>query len=295
MKKLLLALVVLFAWPKVYSQTQVSHLEVEKATQTQADLSLVPQSNLGDNVNQVKTNNLLSSPSEIDSTNQTLSDKWGANLEITFVSRFIWRGLELGEYPSIQPNVTFSRQNFFVGIWSSHALAPAETPDNNITGYKEVIPYIGYGFELGEKAKLSLMVLTHYNPNVGGFLDYRRSDEPTPLTNRVELRALFNAGKFDFLGSVDVYNDPTDNVSTYLEFGYTFEMPKEIKLRPLVSVAPLASYYTTDGEADITQIGFITSRTFNIGDKVSLPVKIDMIYNPDRDAFYTAFGLGAKF
>jgi len=221
--------------------------------------------------------------------------QWSANFEVSFISRFIWRGLELGEYPSIQPNVTISKGSFFTGIWASHALAPAETAAGNITGYKEVIPYIGYGFKLSETSNLTLLVLDHYNPNAGGFFDYSRKGEDVPATNRIELRTLFNAGNFDFFGAADVYNDPSDNVSIYLEFGYTITLPKDVKLRPLVSFTPADSYYTTDGKADVTQVGFITSKAINLTDKLNLSAKVDMIYNPDRDNFYSAFGFAAKF
>jgi Bacterial protein of unknown function (Gcw_chp) len=223
-------------------------------------------------------------------TDETKS-KWNVNFEVSLTSRFIWRGLELGEYPSIQPNVTFSKGNFFTGIWASHSLAPAETPKGNITGYKEVIPYIGYGFKTGNNSKFTLMVLEHYNPNAGDFFKF----ENAKMTNRVEVRTLFNAGKFDFFGCADVVNDPSDNTSVYLEFGYTVDMPNDIKVRPLVSVVPTKSYYTTDGKANFTQIGFITSKDLKISDKFSLPVKVDMIYNPDRMKFYTSFTVTAKF
>lgn len=226
---------------------------------------------------------------------ETDKPKWAVDFDVTFISRFIWRGLELGEYPSIQPNVTLSKGSFFTGIWSSHALAPAETAAGNITGYKEIIPYIGYGFKLSESSNLTLLVLDHYNPNAGGFFDYSRNGEDVPATNRVELRTLFNAGNFDFFGAADVYNDPSGNVSIYLEFGYTLMLPKNVKVRPLVSFTPADNYYTTDGKADVTQVGFITSKAIDITDKLNLSAKVDMIYNPDRDNFYSAFGLTAKF
>src|SRR5688572_3540486 len=91
----------------------------------------------------------------------TVKTKWNIDFEVSLTSRFIWRGLELGDYPSIQPNVTFSKGNFFIGAWASHSLTPSETVDGNITGYKEVIPYIGYGFKTGRNSKFVIMVLDH--------------------------------------------------------------------------------------------------------------------------------------
>ncbi|MEM1356768.1 MAG: hypothetical protein AAGF89_01110 [Bacteroidota bacterium] len=226
---------------------------------------------------------------------EEMSSKWNLDFEVTFVSRFIWRGLRLGEYTSIQPSFTLSRANFFTGIWASHALALTVPANSTPNDYKEIVPYVGYSFKVAPKSSLTLLALGHYNPNVGGFFNYTREGEAIPLTNRVELRTLFNAGKFDFVGAADVINDPSGNVSIYLEFGYTITMPREVKLRPVVSLTPSDNFYTIDGKADVTQIGVITSKAFSFTDKLSLAAKVDMIYNPDRDDFYSAFGLTAKF
>ncbi|MEM6771223.1 MAG: hypothetical protein AAF597_11620 [Bacteroidota bacterium] len=221
--------------------------------------------------------------------------KWAANFEVTFVSRFIWRGLRLGEYASIQPNVTVSKGKFFTGIWASHALALTVPEGSPTTDYKEVVPYVGFGFKFSENVSGSMLALGHYNPNAGGFLDYSRNGELTAPNNRVELRTLLQAGSFDFTGAADVMNDPTGNVTLYLEFGYTLTMPRNVKLRPLVSFTPTDNYYTSDGKADVTQIGLITAKSFSLSNQFDLTAKVDMIYNPDRDDFYTAFGLTAKF
>ncbi|MEM9929154.1 MAG: hypothetical protein AAF840_05010 [Bacteroidota bacterium] len=221
--------------------------------------------------------------------------KWGVNLEVTFISRFIWRGLRLGEYTSIQPSVTLSRGRFFTGIWASHALALTVPPGGPNTDYKEIVPYVGYGFQFSDKVSGTLMALGHYNPNAGGFFNYSRSGELVPLNNRVEIRTLLQAGNFDFLGAADVINDPTGNVTLYLEFGYSIPMAKDVKLRPLVSFTPTENYYTADGKADLTQIGFITTKSFKVTNQLSLTAKVDMVYNPDRDDFYSAFGLVSRF
>ncbi len=224
--------------------------------------------------------------------------KWGVNFDGTLVSRFIWRGLVLGDYPSVQSSVTFSKSGFFIGAWASYSLGPAErggASSNSVPvaeNYKEIIPYIGYGFKINEKSKLTLLFLTHYNPNVGEFFNF--NNEPTgggaALTNRVEFRTQYNYGKFDFFGGWDFVNDPTDNSSLYLEVGYTFDFPKNIKVRPFVSGVPNKNYYTTDGEAKFTQVGWYTSKSIALGKEVELLLKVDMVYNPDRDQFNAAIG-----
>jgi hypothetical protein len=133
--------------------------------------------------------------------------------------------------------------------------------------------------------------LNHYNPNAGGFFNF----DSKLKKNRVELRVPISAGKFDIMGSADVYNDPSDNTSVYIELGYTFDVAQGVKVRPLASFTPTKNYYTTDGKANVTQLGFATMKEFKITNGITLPVKVEMVYNPDRKNFYSAFGVTAKF
>lgn len=228
--------------------------------------------------------------------------KWIVNFDVTFTSRFLWRGLLLGDYPSIQPSFTLSNGSLFTGVWASYSLAPSESGGSASSevpvsdNYKEIAPYIGYSSKVGKNSNMTLMVLTHYNPNIGGFFNFNNKPKGTntALTNRVELRAGYNIGKLDFFGGWDFINDPSNNTSLYLEMGYTFDMPKNIKVRPFISAVPNENYYTTNGKADVTQIGWYTSKAFSIGKDINLVLKIDMVYNPDRDQFNSAFNASIK-
>jgi len=233
---------------------------------------------------------------------EKVKSNWDVNFDVTLTSRFIWRGLILGDYPSIQPSVTFSNGGFFVGAWASYSLSPAESGGSSSVevavsdNYKEIIPYIGYGGKVGENSNLAVMILTHYNPNVGGFFDFNNKPDGAAgaLTNRVELRTIYNIGKLDFFGGWDFINDPTGNSSLYLEMGYTFDMSKDIKVRPFISGVPNDNFYTTDGKADVTQIGWYTSKSYSLGKDIDLVLKTDMVYNPDRDQFNAAFNATIK-
>ncbi|MEL6140129.1 MAG: TorF family putative porin [Bacteroidota bacterium] len=211
------------------------------------------------------------------------------NARATFVSRFIWRGLELGDQPHFQPEVTFGWNNFFVGAWASHALSPVAF-DESIPGYKEVIPYIGYTFNFTSSSSLDVLIMDHYNPNFQNFGDW---DDEGRGGNTIELRTILKAGNFDFLGSVNLYND-TEH-SAYLEFGYNFKLPNDFNVRPLVSLTPMESPFNGTDDFAFTQVGVITSKDIKITDHFTVPVKVDFIVNPELDKFYTAFGFGIVF
>lgn len=218
---------------------------------------------------------------EPDSTAMEAKSKVSVSFNTTINSRFIWRGLELGDHPHIQPSVTFSTGKFFVGAWASHGIAPVAF-DQSIPGYKEVIPYIGYNFA----PSFTLLILDHYNPNFGNIGNFKSDGEGS---NTIEARALFNFGKFDLMASINIYNDPKN--STYLELGYNAELGKGFKVRPLVSVTPTESPFNgTDGFA-LTQVGVITSKDFSLSKDLGLTLRADFIVNPNLDKFYTAFGV----
>jgi hypothetical protein len=41
------------------------------------------------------------------------------NITADFVSRYIWRGLDYGKAPSIQPTFSFIKSNFEIGTWGA--------------------------------------------------------------------------------------------------------------------------------------------------------------------------------
>lgn len=215
--------------------------------------------------------------------------KFKVNISTTLISRFIWRGLELGDHPHIQPELTFSIDNFFFGAWASHGIGPVAY-DQNILGYKEVIPYIGYTFEFNESTNFNLLLMDHYNPNFGDIGNWKKKGEGS---NTLEIRGILKAGNFDLLGSVNVYND--DDNSNYVEVGYTVAFPKDFKVRPLISFTPTKSPFNGTSEFAFTQVGVIAAKDIKFSNGITLPIKVDFIVNPDMDKFYTAFGLGIKF
>ncbi|WP_299312487.1 hypothetical protein [uncultured Aquimarina sp.] len=220
-------------------------------------------------------------------TQEDKKSKWNVAYDLTLNSRFIWRGLVLGDHPNAQASVTFSKGGFFIGVWSSYPFSIASDAPN----YKEIIPYIGYGGKVGKKSNLAVMVLPHYDPNVGGFFDFDNDG----ATNRLELRAVYNIGKLDFFAGWDFYNSfPGSDAPLYLEVGYSIDMPNKITVRPFISASPNDNYYTTDGKANVTQIGWYTSKSYSISKEVGLTFKTDMVYNPDREEFNAAFNATIK-
>ena len=64
----------------------------------------------------------------------------GFDVSADVVSRYVWRGTELGNSPHIQPTVEYSTGGLAIGAWGSYGFAD---------GYQESDLYVNYGFDFG--------------------------------------------------------------------------------------------------------------------------------------------------
>ena len=45
--------------------------------------------------------------------------KWSLNMGADLMSRYVWRGTDYGDSPSIQPYLSLAYKNFEIGCWNS--------------------------------------------------------------------------------------------------------------------------------------------------------------------------------
>jgi len=55
------------------------------------------------------------------------------NVTADFMSRYIWRGLDYGKSPSIEPTLSFTKGGFEIGAWGSYSTSGS---------YYELDPYV---------------------------------------------------------------------------------------------------------------------------------------------------------
>ena len=183
-----------------------------------------------------------------------------------FVSRYIWRGLDFGNGPAVQPTVEFSAGNFALGAWGSYTL--------NSSPYLEADLYASYSFDFG----LSLVLTDYYFPaaEFGALTDdsYFDLDAHT-----------FEIGLSQEFGSfyVSGYYFLNANDDLYFETGYSFEYFD-------LFVGAGNKSYTSDGDFMISNFGLSTSKEIKISESYSLPVNGAVIWNPDLQQFHIVFG-----
>ncbi len=240
------------------------------------------------------------------------------NVGADIMSRYVWRGLDYGSSPSIQPTLSFGIGNFEIGYWGAVA----------ITGnYVETDLYAKYsakGFSVTLTdyyipATASLVNDTRYtfskNPDVIDF------DTATPASlNKFTCHSLEatlqykGPEKFPFSVMVGTFfygNDKSaedtvftqsglvqsirfkNRFSTYLELGYSFAI-KDFNFDVFAGATPFSSVYSTpayDGGFAVVNTGITGYKIVKITDKFSLPLKASVIFNPQASQFHFVFGL----
>ncbi len=183
-----------------------------------------------------------------------------------FVSRYVWRGLDFGNAPAIQPTLEYSAGNFSIGAWGSYTLSASP--------YLEADLYAGYAFDFG----LSVLITDYYFPaaEFGALTDRSYFDVDA---HTFELGLSQEIG--DFYISAFYFLNANDDL--YFEAGYSFEHFS-------IFTGAGNQSYTSDGDFMLTNFGISTSKDIEISERFSLPVSGALIINPDLEQIHMVFG-----
>ena len=217
------------------------------------------------------------------------------------VSSYVWRGVlsTSKPTPNFQPTLAYSCRGFELGVWGS---------TDFIGSYKEIDPYISY------TKGLFKVTLTDYNWNFKNpYFNFRSKEtdhilEGALAYSGVESFPLCVSVATMFYGADKKYennyqytdnsgntvtggqNPAKQNYSTYVELAYPI---KSINL--FLGFTPSDGYYG-DGYGNrsgfsVVNVGLSGSRSINITDKFSLPVKTILGFNPQKEDAYLVFTL----
>jgi len=211
------------------------------------------------------------------------------NVSADFVSRYIWRGLDYGKAPSIQPTFSLIKGGFEIGVWGAF---------NTVGSYHELDPYIKYTLKKFTLSFTDYFVHSEMNPNDTRYFDYR-----SKTTNHTFEGALQYKGpdKFPISVLVGTYfygndrkitPDLTDstkttikqNYSSYIELGYTVKCRNKT-FDLFIGLTPKAGAYgNTFG---VVNAGITGYKTIEVSKTFSIPVKASVIANPqERNLFF---------
>lgn len=210
--------------------------------------------------------------------------KFNAGADI--MSRYIWRGLDYGASPSIQPTLSISGAGFELGYWG--AISTLGT-------YSEVDLYAKYNI-----AGFSIMATDYFFPTdlvpatksqkyfnwekettghlVEGAVQYK-NPEVMPFS--------LLAGVFVY-GAADLKADGNQNYSSYFEVTYSGKLAGN-DFDIFMGGTPDTGLYGTS--AGIVNTGITVYRGIKITDNFTLPVKASVITNPQASNIHFVLGI----
>jgi len=200
------------------------------------------------------------------------------------VSRFVWRGIDLGDAPAVQPHASISLAGFEFGTWGSYALSGSagEPP------FSEYDLYLQYS-DTTSVGTFTTALTDYYFPSDGlKFFNYRGRNEGAHT-----LEASMSYGgteKFplELTVAVNVYNDTSN--SLYFEIGHSFEVG-EVSVNAFVggAVGESAWYEVADEGFRLINAGLTFSRTLPLSSASSLPVSVSVGINPYSERSFLVF------
>ena len=206
-----------------------------------------------------------------------------------FVSRYVWRGQDFGNAPSIQPYLSGSISGFEVGFWGAYTFS------NNNQGADELDAWISYTANLGNDMALSFIVTDYYFPNAGKKLgNFNDHDGDPPGAHLFEGGVAFTGpSTFPITVSayLNFYNDEGNNA--YFQIDYPFSV-EDYDLSFFAGATPGSEdnpgYYGAE-DFSVVQVGIGASKEVKITDEFSLPVFVQYSINPKPEISYLVFGV----
>jgi len=204
------------------------------------------------------------------------TSKSSFDLGMDVYSRYIWRGIQLGNgSASAQPWVEFSSGDFAIGGWGAYNLG-GDTAGNEADLYVSYSPL----------EALSFTVTDYYFPGEGGVSvrGYGYYDDEHVMEGMVSFSGV---EKFP-IGIMDATNFAfAATGETYVQLSY--ETKSGLGFVAGGVFGDDDGYYGTDGEG-IINLGISKTKEIKITDSFSLPVTGSVIYNPDAEAIHLIFG-----
>jgi hypothetical protein len=204
-----------------------------------------------------------------------------------FVSRYVWRGLEINKSFNVQPSFGYSAGGFDIGLWGSYAISDVEN-----TLQSEIDLYASYVFSTSSgDIAIAILITDYYFPD--GNVRLGDFDDGTGAHTIEAGVGYTGPSSFPIAISVymNVYNDDGNNA--YFEVGYPVSLPDDYNMDLFAGATPGSTenpnYYGTD-KFGFLNVGFKVSKDIEFTDRFSIPAFILYTMNPTSDKAHLAAG-----
>ncbi len=191
------------------------------------------------------------------------------NTEFGLYNRYIWRGINFGDAPSLQGLCTVSYKNFEIGMYGANSLS------GTALGYANTIEvFATYNYK---KWSLTIDDYFFYEAfdSLNRYFDYSRN-----TLHFYESRLKYTHDKFYLLAGYCFFSRASDDTNgVYVEGGYNFN--KQIKL--VVGGIIGKSYLNFHDRGGVTNVGLYFKKPIKITDSFALNTQFAIIANPNID------------
>ena len=191
------------------------------------------------------------------------------DLGIDFMSRYVWRGADFGNSPSLQPDISYTSGNLTIGAWGAFAT------NGNPAG-SEIDFYASYA--IGDFS-LNIADYTFPEASFGNYFDSE--------SHYVEVGIGYGGSEaFPLSVSTSMFVHNDDDNSFYAELGYTIS-----NVDLFVGFTPAESAMYGTSKAGIVNTGFTASQDVQISELFSISLSGSVIVNPYANNAFLLFGL----
>lgn len=211
-------------------------------------------------------------------------------VSLDLVSRYVWRGSDIGQSPSIQPCVEYSPGKLTFGVWGAYSLTSADM--------QEIDFYLFYSPVDWLKIGLTDYLNTYYSLADNSIFDFKNSSTPHLIESGIELSPFKIPLSFSFYSMIygpdKKLKDPSDSLSivnaysSYAEAGYVKEW-KDYSLEVFAGFTPFNGFYA--GRFAVVNCGISVSRNIKVTEYLNLPVNARLIINPESRNIYFVGGI----
>ncbi|MBU0474474.1 MAG: hypothetical protein KKF62_09950 [Bacteroidetes bacterium] len=214
--------------------------------------------------------------------------KFALNTSADIVSRYVWRGIDFGRSPAIQPTLSLGYGGLEAGFWGSYTL-------NSITSASDELDFwLAYSVDISALS-ITALVNDYYFPNngkaLGNFNNY--DDVEGNGAHTLEAGLVLSSDSFPLSLSsyYNFYNDAGNNM--YFQLDCPFEVNDyevDLFVGATTGSKENPDYYGTE-EFNIINVGLQVSKEIKITEDFSLPIFTSYIINPTLEQHYLVFGV----
>lgn len=214
---------------------------------------------------------------------------------VDLYNRYVWRGLDIANTPSIQPSLAVDYAGFEFGVWGAYTLS------NEASASDEIDFWLSYTRDFPSGVSITAVATDYYYPNTGidffNFNNYdamRRDTIPDPGAHTFEL-GLSVTGPETFpvtlSGYVNVYNDAGNNAY------FQADLPVNLNETGLTLFCGAAAgsednpdYYGVSKFRAIN-VGVTAVRDITVSESLTVPLTMSFILNPDAEISHLVVGV----